>query len=156
MAGLAREGKALSERKKYVVLEDARLRKKIEEEAELIARLQQIQLVTNDISNLAKELASVYEVSLEPFTPLVYKLVDQFAQEFDRYGLDEIVVAAIAPLVRRMATNWDPLKEPKEFISVFRGWRRALKVNKNVEEQENSQLDVYGARMKVASPPPEV
>lgn len=156
MAGLAREGKALSERKKYVVLEDARLRKKIEEEAELIARLQQIQLVTNDISNLAKELASVYEVSLEPFTPLVYKLVDQFAQEFERYGLDEIVVAAIAPLVRRMATNWDPLKEPKEFISVFRGWRRALKVNKNVEEQENSQLDVYGARMKVASPPPEV
>jgi tuftelin-interacting protein 11 len=119
-------------------------------------RLQQIQLVANDINNLAKELASVYEVSLEPFTPLVYKLVDQFAQEFDRYGLDEIVVAAIAPLVRRMTTSWDPLKEPKEFISVFRGWRRALKVNKNVEEQEDSRVDVYGARMKVTSPPLEV
>lgn len=113
--GLAREAKALDERKKWVVHEDARLRKKVEEEADctshslsnsshtnlytVIARLQQVQLVANEIDTKSKELASVYEVSLEPLSPLFYKLVDQFSREFERYRLDEIVVAAIAPLV---------------------------------------------------------
>lgn len=118
--------------------------------------MQQIQLVANDINNLSKELASVYEVSLEPFSPLVHKLVDQYPQEFDRYNLDEIVVAAVAPLLRRMVTSWDPLKEPKEFISVFRGWRRALKVSRNDKEEEDSQIDLYGARMNMASSPVEM
>lgn len=151
--GLAREGKALAERKKWVTSEDARLRKKIDDEAQLITRLQQVQLVTNELNTLSKELASVYEVSLEPFSPLIYKLVDQFGPEFDRYGLDEIVVAAIAPLVRRIATTWDPLNEPRAFISEFRGWKRALKVNTH-EEESGMQVDVYGAETNsVASPP---
>jgi tuftelin-interacting protein 11 len=47
----------------------------------------------------SKELASIYEVSLEPFSPLFHQLMDQYSAEFERYRLDEIVVAAIAPLV---------------------------------------------------------
>lgn len=114
--GLAREAKALDERKKWVTHEDARLRNKVADEAEcmpfpslsshilttslpVIARLQQVQIVANEIDTKSKELASSYEVSLEEFSPLFYKLVDQFSREFERYRLDEIVVAAIAPLV---------------------------------------------------------
>jgi tuftelin-interacting protein 11 len=65
----------------------------------VISRLQQVHLVIDDINMQAKELASVYEATLEPFSPLFYKLLEQFSREFDRYRLDEIVVAAIAPLV---------------------------------------------------------
>lgn len=119
--GLAREAKALDERKKLVIQEDLRLRKQVEDEAErkhifvfqpslrlifapVIARLQQVQIVANEINAKAKELASVYEVSLEPFSPLIYKLTDQFSREFDRYQLDDVVVAAISPLVSRLDT----------------------------------------------------
>jgi hypothetical protein len=61
--------------------------------------MQQIHLVVEDINSKAKELASVYEVSLDPFSPHFSQLLVQFPSEFDRYRLDEIVVAAIAPLV---------------------------------------------------------
>jgi len=65
-----------------------------------ISRFQQIQIIANDISALSKEQASVYKVSLEPFSPFVCKLVDQFPMVL-QHELDEVVVAAVAPLVRR-------------------------------------------------------
>ncbi|KAJ7203945.1 GC-rich sequence DNA-binding factor-like protein-domain-containing protein [Mycena haematopus] len=152
--GLAREAKALDERKKWVVHEEARLRKRVEEEADcksffpifLIARLQQVQIVAHEIDTKSKELASVYEASLEEFSPLVYKLVDQFSHEFERYRLDEIVVAAIAPLVRRMVTTWAPLDGPLVFLSTFRNWRRALRVNAVEEKPTQTKVDVYGSK----------
>ncbi|KAJ7714737.1 GC-rich sequence DNA-binding factor-like protein-domain-containing protein [Mycena metata] len=150
--GLAREAKSLDERKKWVTHEDARLRKKVEDEADLIARLQQIQLVASEIDTKSKELASVYEVSLEPFSPLFYKLVDQFSREFERYRLDEIVVAAIAPLVRRMVATWDPLDAPMVFLTTFRSWRRALRVNVAEEKPAVTQVDIYGSKTAMVAP----
>lgn len=117
----------------------------------VIARLQQIQLVANDIQTMSKELATVYEVSLDPFEPLFHKLVDQFPQEFDRYRLDEIVVAAVAPLVRRMVAQWNPLEDPTAFILTFRGWRRALKVNSSDEKHPQTQVDIYGSQTVAVS-----
>ena len=52
-----------------------------------------------EISTQAREAASTYEASLEPFSPGFDKLLGQHAREFDRYRLDEVVVAAIAPVV---------------------------------------------------------
>jgi len=137
----------------------------------VIARLQQIQLATNEINIKSKELASVYEVSLEPFSPLIYNLMEQFSLEFERYRLDEIVVAAIAPLVsihyfllpedieemcsgqvRRLVANWDPLEEPTAFISTFRSWRRALRVSSDEEKPLQTQVDVYGSKTTTMTP----
>lgn len=64
----------------------------------VIARLQKIQIVTGEIDAKSKELASVYEVTLDPLSPLFYTLITEYTREFDRYNLDEIVVGAIAPL----------------------------------------------------------
>ncbi|KAF5315990.1 hypothetical protein D9758_018112 [Tetrapyrgos nigripes] len=148
--GLAREAKSLQERKKWVAQEDVRLRKKVEDEAELIARLQQVQIVANEIDAKAKELASVYEVSLDPFSPIIYRLVSEFENEFTRYRLDEVVVAAIAPLIRRMVAQWNPLEEPTTFISTFRNWRRALLINE--EKTPQMQVDVYGSQTISVTP----
>jgi tuftelin-interacting protein 11 len=65
----------------------------------VISRLQQVSLVATELSNHSKELVSVYEASLDSFTPYIRKLLDQFSPEFDKYRLDEIVVAAISPIV---------------------------------------------------------
>ena len=61
--------------------------------------MQQVRLVVNDIQTLSRQQASDYEASLEPFSPHFHKLLSQFPSEFDRYKLDEIVVAAIVPIV---------------------------------------------------------
>ncbi|KAK7049042.1 Tuftelin-interacting protein 11 [Favolaschia claudopus] len=144
--GLAREAKALDERKQWIVHEDARVRKKVQDGSDLIARLQQVQIVANEIDTKSKELASLYEVSLENFSPLSYKFVDQFSREFERYRLDEIVVAAIAPLVRRMVTTWDPLDAPMVFLTTFRCWRWALRVSTVEDKPAQTQVDVYGSK----------
>lgn len=144
--GLAREAKALQERKIFVTAEDARLRKQLEQEAELISRLQQIQIVANEIQTLSKELASIWEVSLDPLSPHISRLVNEFPNEFDAYQLDEIVVAAIAPLLRRMVANWNPLQDPSAFLETFRQWRRALKVNTDNNTSLATTVDIYGSR----------
>ncbi|KAI0079346.1 TFP11-domain-containing protein [Panus rudis PR-1116 ss-1] len=151
--GLAREAKALEERKRWVKQEDERLRKQVEEEAELISRLQQVHLVVDDINSQAKEIAQTYEASLEPFSPNFDKLVGQFAKEFDRYRLDEIVIAAIAPVVRRMLAQWNPLEDPSEFTKNFRLWRRALKMTVP-EETNDAQVQVYGSSTVITSSSP--
>lgn len=149
--GLAREAKALRERKQFVISEDARLRKKVEDEAELIARLQQIQLVANDINNVAKDIASAYEVSLEPFSSLFQKLIHEYPSEYDKYRLDEVVVAAMAPAMRRMTGNWDPLQDPLRFLSTFRSWRRALKIN-DEPPPPKTEIDIYGTQTIASRP----
>ncbi|KAF8637621.1 hypothetical protein AX17_002690 [Amanita inopinata Kibby_2008] len=149
--GLAREAKALEERKRYHTNEDERLRKKIEDEAELIARLQKVSLVADDIKSLSKQLSSVYEASLETFSPLFYKLISEFPNEFDKYQLDEIAVAAIAPLMRRMVATWHPLEDPSAFISTFRGWRRVLRVSSAEDQSTMTELDKYGREIPVTA-----
>ncbi|TFK29732.1 TFP11-domain-containing protein [Coprinopsis marcescibilis] len=148
LEGLAREAKALQERKKFVLSEDRRLRKKVDDEAELISRMQQIQIVANEIHVLSKELASMYEISLDPFSPLVHRLVTQFPNEFDKYQLDEVVVAAVAPLLRRLVASWEPLDNPAAFLTTFREWKPALKVNSD-NATTSTQVDIYGAKTKI-------
>ncbi|KAJ8514652.1 hypothetical protein ONZ45_g7826 [Pleurotus djamor] len=156
--GLAREARALNERKQRTITEDARLRKKVADEAELIARLQQVQIVANEIQEKAKELASVYEASLDSFTPLFYKLTTEFSVEVEKYRLDEIAVAAIAPTVRRMVSQWNPLEDPTALVSTFRTWKAALRVRSGDESQEDTSqaVDFYGRTSSMARKSPEV
>lgn len=121
--GLAREAKALGDRRKWVEDEDGRLRRKVESEAScesspplcfqlnteifprlsntVIQRLQGIHLTVDDLSTKGKDIArSDYEPSLDPLSAPVEKLIHDFPNEFDRYHLDDIVVAVMAPIVR--------------------------------------------------------
>ncbi|KAI9062556.1 TFP11-domain-containing protein [Trametes sanguinea] len=148
--GLAREARALEERKKWIRAEDERLRKQVDEEAELIARLQQMNLVVDEINTQSREAASTYEVSLDPFNASFDKLLGQYAKEFDRYRLDEVVVAAIAPVVRRMLASWHPLEDPTAFTANFRAWRRALKMAAP-EEKPQQQVQVYGSSTVIST-----
>lgn len=117
----------------------------------VIARLQRIQLVANDINEKTKEMSSLYEASLEPFSPLVTTLIHDYSSEYEKYGLDEIVVGAIAPVMRRMVANWNPLEEPTFFLPTLRSWRRALKFNDEEAKPETS-VDVYGSTITVTQP----
>ena len=63
-------------------------------------------LVVDDIGTQAKQAATLYEVSLDIFSSNFETLVGQYQREYDRYRLDEIVVAAIAPVVRHLDPRW--------------------------------------------------
>ncbi|KAH9944970.1 TFP11-domain-containing protein [Epithele typhae] len=151
LGGLVKEARALEERKRWIHTEDARLRKQVDDEAELIARMQQMNIVVGEINEQARLAASVYEASLEPFVSGFDKLLGQHAREFDRYRMDEVVVAAIAPVIRRMLNQWKPLEEPTAFTSNFRLWRRALKMG-GLNEAAPNQVQVYGNSTIVSTP----
>jgi tuftelin-interacting protein 11 len=138
----------------------------------VISRLQQVHLVVDDIQSLARQQASDYEASLEPFSPHFHKLLSQFPSEFDRYRLDEIVVAAVAPIVclivtrmpntcllfyqvRRMLSRWNPLEEPDKLLSTFRLWKQALKLADREERPPDTQVGFLGASA-FPVPPPKV
>lgn len=67
---------------------------------EVIARLQEVHLIVDEIKLQSQLSGSYSEPSLEVFSPFIEKLVTNFKSEYDRHGLDEIVVSAIAPVVR--------------------------------------------------------
>ena len=74
----------------------------------VIARLQQIHLVVDDINSEAKRLSISYEPTLDPLSPSFDKLLGQFAGDFDRYRLDEVIVAAISPVVSDSPDEYAP------------------------------------------------
>ena len=66
----------------------------------VMSRLQAVHLAVDEINTKAKEVDnSDYEPSLEAFSKIVERLTSEFPREFDRYRLDEVVVAAIVPTV---------------------------------------------------------
>lgn len=117
----------------------------------VIAKLQQIQIVANDIQNIAKELASLYEVSLEPLSDPIQKLINGYPSEYKKFGLDEVVVGAITPTIRRMAASWNPLEDPSLFLSTFKSWRRALNFNAEEPAAERS-VNLYGSQTVLSKP----
>ncbi|KAF8511854.1 GC-rich sequence DNA-binding factor-like protein-domain-containing protein [Gautieria morchelliformis] len=61
-----------------------------------------------------------------------------------RHNVDDIVFAAIAPLVRQSLASWQPLQDPTLLVNVLRRWRHALKMS--VMEKAQLDADVYGTR----------
>jgi tuftelin-interacting protein 11 len=92
---------------------------------------------------MAKELSSLYEISLLPFDPHFQQLIHNYSTEYEKYRLDEVVVAAIAPVVRRMVATWNPLEDPTFLLPTFKNWRRALKINSEVLKPDK-QIAMYG------------
>ncbi len=117
----------------------------------MIARLQQIRIIANDIETMAKELSSLYEISLVPFNPHFQQLIHNYSTEYEKYRLDEIVVAAIAPVVRRMVATWNPLEDPTFLLPTLKNWRRALKINSGVPKPDK-QIDTYGTTTNMVKP----
>ncbi|KAG8899112.1 hypothetical protein FRB99_006936 [Tulasnella sp. 403] len=141
--GLAREAKALQERKKWIHDEDAKLRKMVSEEAELIQRLQKVHLIVDDIKVKSQEVATLEQPSLGIFSAQVMALIRDYKPEYERYRLDEIIVAAIAPVMRRLLAEWSPLEDPAFLTTELRTWKKALRMSAVPEEE--SQVEVYGS-----------
>ncbi|KLO11034.1 TFP11-domain-containing protein [Schizopora paradoxa] len=150
--GLAREAKVLEDRKKWIDREDPKVRRKVEDEAELIRRLQAVHLVVDEINLKAREVAqSDYEPTLDIFDEHIDKLLNYFGKEYERYRLDEIVVAAITPIFRRMMSAWRPSEDPSAYTGKLRRWKTALKMN-DAPPETGLQVDVYGGHTVTKTP----
>lgn len=148
--GLAKEGKALQERKKYVNVEDTRLRKQITNEAALIEQLQRVHLAIDELAAVTKEMHSGGDDALAKLSPGIEKLVRDFSGEYERYGIDEVVVAAFAPAFKTTLETWRPLQEPHKMTDILKTWRPALRISSKPEL--DMEVDIYGVQRVVSKP----
>lgn len=148
--GLAKEGKALQERKKYIGAEDTRLRKLITNEAALIERLQRVHLAIDELAAVTKQMYSGGDGALAKLSPGIEKLVSEFSGEYERYGIDEVVVAAFAPAFKTILESWSPLEEPHKMTDILKTWRPALRMSSKPEP--DMEVDIYGVQRVVSKP----
>ncbi|KAJ3333838.1 hypothetical protein HDU93_008326 [Gonapodya sp. JEL0774] len=64
-----------------------------------------------------------------------------------RYGVDAIVVSAVAPLLKRIWATWDPLIDPKLGVSFFLEWMNLMRPSPTLQDTTtyNSRSGNHGA-----------
>ncbi|KZT37727.1 TFP11-domain-containing protein [Sistotremastrum suecicum HHB10207 ss-3] len=125
---IAQEARLVDEAKKRLALEDKRLRDQADQEAELISRLQALHLTVDELSEKARELEQLPVTTLDAFETVIEKLTTVNPKEYSSYHVDEIVVAALAPSIRKIMLEWDPLANPESMAHTFHAWRQALQL----------------------------
>lgn len=114
-----------------------------------IARLQQIQAIVQDISGVTKALAVSPSPTLAGFMPLFDQLIFSFSAEYAALGLDEVVVAALAPVVRRLVARWEPLGPGEgagagdKLFQELRPWKKAFTFS-DPDREEGDAVEVFG------------
>jgi len=109
LAHMAREGKDVQEKRRYLAQEEARVRAAVAQQEEATARLERVLAAVGRVREIEREMVGLMgaggaealgaEVFLAPFGDEFDTLYVE--GEYQSMGLDEVVVGAIAPIVSR-------------------------------------------------------
>lgn len=162
---LAREGVNVNNRRTYMKREEARVQQTVKIEAERIARLEVITQATMVVQELSTSLSAN---DGRPVTEQLAIFGESFdnllstatGEEYEAYRLDEVVVGAIAPTMKRAWSEWNPLESPTAHLDDLKQWRRMYRLQKRdatTSEDDARQIDLfgaasYGSSMRTTSP----
>lgn len=133
LAALAREGRQIMDRRRWLVREKEVAERKRKVELVKMERIQQVVVLvktSEEISARAsEEVEERGEAVLDRFTPIVQELGQRFEEEVRELGLDEAVVGAIAPVFRYLWSSsvWNPLKQPHVGATHLKQWLSILR-----------------------------
>lgn len=114
-----------------------------------IARLETITAATADVQKISASLRyderSISD-QLALFADSFANLLNTATQaEYDQYRLDEVVVGAIAPIMKTAWADWDVLAQPMAHLEDLRQWRKAYRLQKRDTDADASlQVDLFG------------
>ncbi|OCF31369.1 tuftelin-interacting protein 11 [Kwoniella heveanensis BCC8398] len=141
--GLIREAKSVNERRRWALREEQISRAKVEETEKHIYRVKQIQDLVARVSNLVTEQAQSADSSLTAFTESFNSLIHDFKEEYQSFGLDDVVVGAIAQVTRRAFAEWQPFDISSDLLlSSLKQWRKAY--NLPHDEEDEGAIAVNG------------
>lgn len=168
---LVREARISAERRKYLAKEAARIREAakanvarkwpynksrlhvyIECPTDMfdpigIARLQQLSKVATAIQQHSQSLAyddRPLPEQMQTFTELFSNLLNIATEdEYRVHRLDEIIVAALAPLLKRAWMEWDVLAEPTLYLDDLKKWKRAFRCRQR-RSDTSSAVGLFG------------
>lgn len=139
LEAFADEWKGLSERKKFVELEEAQI---VDEMDAQQSKLENITALTNAIEGL--EITSSdkdLDKRWEEVTTKLEEIETNYQDLIDECQLPEVAVAAVHPLLKESLEDWAPLSNPKYLVSNFRRLHRFMSRTKkaNIETQKYRQ-----------------
>lgn len=139
LEAFADEWKGLSERKKFVELEESQI---VDEMDAQQSKLENITALTHAIEGL--EITGSDDSLDQRWEEVTKKLeeIETTYQDFiDECQLPEVAVAAVHPLLKESLEEWAPLSNPKYLVSNFRRLHRFMSRTKkiNVETQKYRQ-----------------
>ncbi|RAL17500.1 putative G-patch domain protein (TFIP11) [Aspergillus homomorphus CBS 101889] len=140
LEAFADEWKGLSERKKYIEME----------ESQIVEQLDTNQLKADQLTELVAAIGAL-EVSereetrarFDELTDKLESIEMKFRNEIDEYRLPETAVAAIHPLFRQAMEEWEPLKEPTFLVPNLRRLQPLLLRDIRGENTQRSSTSPY-------------
>ncbi|EYE92172.1 putative G-patch domain protein (TFIP11) [Aspergillus ruber CBS 135680] len=140
LEAFADEWKGLTERKKYIEMEEAQLvdqldtnQQKIDQFTELITAVGQLEIFQSEsIAGKFEEVTSKLEA-----------LQVKYNDHIDEYRLSETAVAAIHPLFRQAMEEWEPLQDPTFLLSHLRRLQPLLSRKSEDEQRIRSSTSPY-------------
>ncbi|KAF9888017.1 hypothetical protein FE257_009407 [Aspergillus nanangensis] len=142
LEAFADEWKGLTERKKFIEMEEVQIVEQMDttqlradQLAELVTALGQLELFQNDSNDTRSRFDEV--------TDKLESLETKYHNEIDEYRLPETAVAAIHPLFRQAMEEWEPLQEPTFLVSNLRRLQPLLSRKKTVEPTQRQSTSPY-------------
>ncbi|XP_017063015.2 septin-interacting protein 1 [Drosophila eugracilis] len=110
-----------------------------------------VQLERNHIRTLEESLDRVErlsenpDLSLNQAERLFRELLEDYAAEFQEFGLADLAAGVIAPLMKRELVQWKPLERPTEPLPLVKIWRAMLQQGEPAEQQPRNVFDPYSS-----------
>ncbi|GAA98296.1 uncharacterized protein L969DRAFT_616734 [Mixia osmundae IAM 14324] len=129
---LAREALNVDQQRKWNLREATKAREAADSEAKRVSRLQQILEIVSEVETISKTATQDRQTLAERadlFADAFERLAGGYHAELSEYRLDELVVGALAPLLRIAWSEWEPLVQPVLGIAELKRWRSLLGVD---------------------------
>ncbi|KAJ3160011.1 hypothetical protein HDU86_001276 [Geranomyces michiganensis] len=133
--------------------QEDKVARKAEEEQATVVRLTAVVEIANECQVFSQKfMQGVEELTLEAlaraFSDPFHRLQAEYFAEYKQYRLDELVVAALAPVMKRLLVDWDPLTDPTFAADVFRQWKQLLRFESGTESKRRGMdFDVQTRNM---------
>ncbi|PGH28867.1 tuftelin-interacting protein 11 [[Emmonsia] crescens] len=138
LEAFADEWKALTERRKFVELEEDQVVEEMDLQQTKIEQLSSLTSAVEALENFS--LDDDLPVRWEQVTQRLEILEIQYESVIDVYGLSEVAVAAIHPLFRESMEEWEPLNDPAYLVSNLRRLQSILSRKPRITQEGNGRL----------------
>ncbi|KAH8421164.1 hypothetical protein KR009_006985 [Drosophila setifemur] len=102
-----------------------------------------VELEKNHIRTLESVLARIErlsespEIGLHQAEQIFRELLEDYAAEFQEFGLADLAACVIAPLLKKELVQWQPLKQPTKPLQLVKQWRALLQRGEPAEQPLN-------------------
>ncbi|KAL1957801.1 hypothetical protein VTO42DRAFT_5519 [Malbranchea cinnamomea] len=137
LEAFADEWKGLTERKKFVDMEEMQV---VEEMDLTTKKIDQLRALTAAIEGLENiNLEGDLNRKWEETTKKLKHMEVDYASVVDEYALSEVAVAAVHPLFRQSMEEWEPLRDPTYLVSDLQSLQPLLGRKKHSDEEQRRQ-----------------